>query len=131
VKTVVGFLNSSGGELVIGIEDGSGTVTGIELDLGAKAPGPLDQDLYERKLMDLLASQIDSRISAQIRIRFEAQREATTCHVSVRSSPTPRFGRPVPEPGEQARATFWVRRGNATVALEGEEMLAYITEHWA
>lgn len=131
VKTVVAFLNSTGGELVIGVADRSGTITGIGVDLGTRTPEAADLDLYERKLMDLLASQIDARVSSQVRLRFETHREGITCHVSVRSSPTPRFGRPVPEPGEQARAVFWVRRGNATVALEGEEMLAYITEHWA
>ena len=130
VKTVVAFLNSDGGELVIGVRNEDHAVTGIELDLEAREKETDDHDYYERELVNLFSDRIDNRVHNQLRVRFESHEEGTTCHVSVRPSPSPRFGT-TPSPHEKTRPKFWIRALNTTKELEGNDILGWIEEHWS
>jgi hypothetical protein len=130
VKTVVAFMNSDGGELVIGVRDADLSVAGIEVDLVARGREPDDVDSYERDLMTLLNNQIDSLVHRQVRISFKSHETGTACHVRVAPSPNPRFGTPLPKPNEQPRPHFWVRVGNATEAREGHDLVTYIAQQW-
>jgi len=130
VKTVLAFLNTDGGELVIGVRDSGREVTGIAPDLVSRGRDPEDLDFYERELVTLFSEHIDNRVFNQLRIRFENHETGTTCHIGVRPSPSPRFGTPPAEQNEKRRPRFWVRAGNATKELEGEEILGWIAESW-
>ena len=130
IKTVVAFLNSEGGELVIGVRDSDHAVTGIEADLLSLRKEADDLDAYELALSDLFLTHIDSRVFNQLKVRFEHHDSGTACHISVRASPMPRFGTPPPAQNEGKRARFWVRTFNATKELEGQDILDWIQEHW-
>lgn len=130
IKTVVAFMNSDGGELVIGVRDHDRSVAGIEADLAFRKLDAGDTDSYELQLRRLLADRIDELAHRQTRITFVASAQGTTCHVAVTPSPNPRFGRPFPKPNTQPRPVFWVRSGNATVELEGRSMIDYIADQW-
>ena len=131
VKTVVAFLISEGGELVIGVKDDDRSVTGIETDLESKAKERADLDHYEQELVALFSEQIDRYVHNQIRIRFEQHDAGTTCHVTVRPSPSPRFGYATIAQNERRKPVFWIRAGNTTQELEGSDLVAYLREHWS
>jgi predicted HTH transcriptional regulator len=127
VKTVCGFLNSEGGALLIGVDD-AGEVTGVEPDfktLGSKN----NQDGFELFLRQLLETQLSAPTAATVRVRFESVDAKTVCVVSVASSGKPVFANP-PKGSPKDGAEFWVRVGNATKQLHGDDMVDYQADHW-
>ncbi len=129
VKTIVAFLNTDGGELVIGLDDDQ-AVVGLEPDLSERGLAIGDLDAFELQLTTLLRNQIDPLVTQQARIRFEAHNDKHTCHVTVAPSPNPRFGVPLATSNEPARPTFWVRTGNATNSLGDRDLIDYVLSHW-
>ena len=129
VKTVVAFLNTDGGELVIGVRDDDRAVTGIEPDLASRGRKTDDTDFYERELVALFSEYIDAAVHSQLRIRFEKKDAGTTCHINVRRSPSPRFGRS--PAGGKKDPVFWIRAGSQTDELKGQNLATYIVEHWS
>ncbi|MFJ4015185.1 RNA-binding domain-containing protein [Microbacterium sp. NPDC090014] len=81
VKTVAGFMNAEGGDLLIGVTD-SGAVSGMDRDL-AVFDGSLDR--YERwLLMNLLAERIDKElVASSVRVRFITVRGKCVTRVTV------------------------------------------------
>jgi predicted HTH transcriptional regulator len=127
VKTVCGFLNAEGGSLIIGVAD-DGSVLGLEEDLatlGAKA----NRDGYELFLRQLLDNGLSVSTAATVRIRFPVVDGKEICLVSVAASGRPVFARPPKGSGVDG-SEFWVRIGNATKQLHGDDMLAYEEDHW-
>lgn len=126
-KTVCGFFNAEGGTLLIGVNDNA-QVLGLEDDfrtLGAKG----NIDGYELYLRQYLDTALSISTAGRVRIRFEQQDGLDVCVVSVSAAGRPVFAKPVA--GGQARNEFWVRIGNATKQLHGDDMVDYQSEHWA
>lgn len=125
-KTVCGFLNAEGGTLLIGVGDDGGVV-GLAKDmktLGAK--GNLDG--YELFIRQLLDNSLSMQTAGIVRIRFERFQDADVCAVAVAASGKPVFGKP--HDGGQVPTEFWVRIGNATKQLHGDDMIEYQSTHW-
>jgi hypothetical protein len=126
VKTVCGFLNAEGGSLLIGVSD-DGTVLGLDHDLatlGRKA----NRDGYELFLRQLLETNLSVQTAGTVKIRFESIGGLDVCVVSVAASGRPSFAKPVE--GGQGASEFWVRIGNATKQLHGDDMVDYQSDHW-
>ncbi|MGH1552065.1 AlbA family DNA-binding domain-containing protein [Streptomyces sp. L7] len=125
VKAVCGFLNGEGGNLFIGVTD-DGTVLGIGNDL-ATLESQATVDGYE-----LFVRQLDSGLSTPtattVRVRFPEISGNVVCQVSVAAAGRPVFARPVK--GGNDATDFWVRVGNATKQLHGDDLLRYQEEHW-
>jgi hypothetical protein len=127
VKTVCGFLNSEGGSLLIGLDD-SGTVLGLDSDmktLGAKQ----DRDGYELFLRQLLDSHLSTTTAGIVRVTFPTVDGQDVCVVSTASAAKPVFAVPAKGSGSSS-SEFWVRIGNATRQLHGDEMVDYQRTHW-
>ena len=125
-KTVCGFLNAEGGTLLIGVGDDGGVV-GLAEDiktLGSK--GNLDG--YELFIRQLLDNSLSLQTAGIVRIRFERFHDADVCAVAVAASGKPVFGKP--HDGGHAPTEFWVRIGNATKQLHGDDMIEYQSSHW-
>lgn len=129
VKTVVAFLNTDGGELVIGVDDDR-NITGIAADLLERRLSDDDLDTYELHLTELLRTRIDRIVTQQVRISFTDHDGKHICHLTVAPSPNPRFGLPFATNNEPSRPTFWVRTGNATNSLDGHDLIDYVANHW-
>ena len=114
---------------MIGVEDAGKEVTGIEPDLESKGREPSDLDFYEQELTALIDNCIDAAAHSQIRIRFQQHESGTTCHVNVRNSPSPRFGR-APAGATKGRPVFWIRANNTTRRTLGADLYRYMFEHW-
>lgn len=126
VKTVCGLLNHEGGTLLIGVAD-DGQVVGIEPDLrtlGAKG-NPDGYELYLRQLIDGSLSTVTAQT---VRIRFHAVSGRHICAVNAAASAKPVFAKP--PKGAPDGSEFWVRIGNATRQLHGDDMLDYQHQHW-
>ena len=67
--------------------------------------------------------------AATVRISFETLSERKVCVVSVAASGKPVFAKPVKGSGGNAEE-FWVRTGNATKQLHGDDMMEYREQHW-
>ena len=125
VKTVCGFLNAEGGTLLIGVDD-DGCVLGLADDmktLGNKA----NRDGYELFLRQLLDSQLSMQTAGIVKLAFDAADAGDVCRVSVAAAGKPVFSKSVSS-GETSE--FWVRIGNATKQLHGDDLVQYRDSHW-
>lgn len=127
-KTVAGFMNSDGGALLIGVDDG-GNPVGLVNDFAVmKSP---DRDRFELWLRDLLGSTLGQNAAALPLIDFEAvtvDGAATfVCRVTCPSSPRPVFLRPAKGSGQ---SELWVRTGNSTRQLKVDEAVDYVMLRW-
>ena len=127
VKTVAAFLNTSGGELVIGMADDA-SITGIEQDMEFL---DVDRDGYQRKLLELLSNNIDKTVTAHLRLEFREAEAATTCHIRVRPSPSPRFANDLEHLEAQGeRRVMYHRAFNTTRILSIDDLPRYLAEHF-
>ena len=123
-KTVAGFLNADGGELVIGVDD-EGKVVGLDDDLSVmKAP---DHDRYELWLTDFLDATLGSPALAFIAVRFDPYDGNYVVVVTVLPSDSPVF---INEPKGNRTADFYVRMGNSTRRLLTDEFADYARSRW-
>ena len=126
VKTVCGFLNAEGGVLIIGVADG-GEVLGLENDYATLSKKP-DRDGYELWLRQHLDNSLSGPTAGVVRIAFEEVANHEVCLVRVGTSTRPVFAKPVSGNGDPSE--FWVRVGNATKQLYGEDMIGYQEAQW-
>jgi hypothetical protein len=127
VKTVCGLLNHEGGTLLIGVAD-DGTILGIEPDLATLGNKP-NADGFELYLRQLLEASLTTTTAQTVRIGFFNRDLKQVCKVAVAASGKPVFARPGKGSGSQA-VEFWVRIGNATKQLHGDDMVDYQRDHW-
>lgn len=125
VKTVCALLNAEGGALLIGVED-NGNVLGLDSDW--KTLGPRGtRDGYELWLRQLLDTNLSQQTAGVVRIRYESVDGKEVCAISVAASGKPVFAKP---DGGRTATEFWVRIGNASKQLHGDDMVNYQTRHW-
>lgn len=125
VKAVCGFLNAEGGVLLVGVND-DGNVLGLDDDLQSLGKKN-NLDGYELFLRDKLDSNLSISTAGLARIWFERMHNLDVCAVTVAASAKPVFAKSA-SGGDPT--DFWVRVGNATKQLHGDEMLEYQTNHW-
>ena len=124
-KTVAGFLNGSGGTLLIGVDDKAAPV-GLDADLQhMKQP---DLDRYQLWLTDMLESALGSSALASITVTFPPCGPHHIARIDVSPHPRAVFANP---PGGQRAADFYVRIGNSTRLLLTDEAIAYASAHWS
>ena len=125
-KTICGFLNAQGGKLLIGVDD-DGNALGLGPDLqtlGRKG----NKDGYELFLRQLLDDSLSVPTAGIVHVSFESVTGQDIAVVSASSSGKPVFAKP--HEGGSGHSEFWVRIGNATKQLHGDDMLEYRSIHW-
>lgn len=118
VKSVAAFMNTSGGTLLIGVDD-SGAITGLEPDLKLMSRGDLDG--FEQSLRTLLIGRIDKASCSRVAVEFVTSSGKTFCAVSV---PREQEAQWVEEKGTDI---LFVRMGNGTMPLRGRDAHVYLT----
>lgn len=121
MKTIVGFLNTEGGTLLIGIED-SKQILGIENDY--KTLQRADRDGYDLHLNHLISGHIGKERCLNLNISFHEVDGKDVCMIQVEPSPKPTYL----QEGQESR--FYIRTGNQTQPLDTKETHDYILEHW-
>lgn len=128
LKTVCGFLNAEGGTLFIGVND-DGKSIGIDQDL-ATLGSKSNVDGYELFLRQLLEAGLSVPTAVTVSIRFEPIGGHTVCVVRTSASGRPVFARPTKGQGGVETSEFWVRIGNQTRQMHGDDMVQYQSGHW-
>ena len=119
LKTICAFLNSSGGHLLIGVED-DGRIEGVEIDKFE------NDDKFLLHFWNLVKSSMGQEVTPYIQTRLEKIDGGTVCHVKCLRSPSPVFLRQKDFPEE-----FYIRTGPSSASLEIREALKYIGERFA
>lgn len=127
VKSGCGFLNAEGGTLLIGVDD-DGNALGLAEDLSTLG-NKSNRDGYELFLRQLLDTNLSVPTAGIVKIHFDLHQGAEVCVVSVAASGKPVFAKPAEGGGAKA-SDFWVRVGNATKQLHGDDMVDYRDQHW-
>ncbi len=117
LKTIAAFLNTEGGDLVIGVADDR-TVPGIEHDrLGS-------DDKFMRHLAQAVRNGLGDRAGTCIDPKTQIVEGKTVCLVSCRRSPEPVFLR-WKGVEKSERGDFFVRSGPGTVQLQKDDVERY------
>jgi predicted HTH transcriptional regulator len=117
LKTVVAFLNTDGGTLLIGVKD-DGTALGIDVD---QFP---TEDKYLLHFTNLVNDQIGKQFSGQIRWNTRELHDKKILRVDCSASPVPVFLKSKDE------EEFYVRTGPSSVKLSSSEVLEYSKKHF-
>jgi hypothetical protein len=120
-RTVAGFLNTSGGTLVIGVAD-DGAIVGLEHDYATLRKK--DRDGFELYLLDLIANLLGKNALAWMDVKFELIDGRDIARVTVKRSPSIVFINPKGQKVDEV----YVRFGNSTRKLTPAEMLQYLKD---
>ncbi len=116
LKTISGFLNTEGGQLIIGVED-NGNIFGLEKDY--QALNKADRDKFENHLVQLIKTAIGVEFMRYIRFSFDVINEKDVCLITVVRATKPAY---VSYKNEEE---FFVRTGNNTSPLSMKEAQNY------
>lgn len=123
-KTIAGFLNASGGTLLVGVAD-DGVVVGLDRDLNTmKAP---DHDRYQLWLTDFLQTSLGKNAVTFVTVAFEVANGDDVCRIDVAPADMPIF---LNEPKGPRTADFYLRLGNSTRLLLTDEVIEYQARRW-
>jgi hypothetical protein len=92
-------------------------------------PSARATDAYELFLRQLLDVNLTTPTAQTVRIRFELAEGRDVCLVSVAASGWSVFSKPAKGSGAEG-AEVWVRVGNQTKQLHGDDMVEYHEDHW-
>ena len=119
LKTLVAFMNTEGGTLLIGVED-SGQVYGLEKDLSI-LKGSTDRFL--QLLNTLVANKIGVEYTPYVSTRLDEIGGQLICVVDASKSSQPAFL------AGSKDSEFYIRNGNTTIRLDAEKTFEYIHQH--
>ncbi|MBU2651686.1 MAG: ATP-binding protein [Bacteroidetes bacterium] len=118
LKSIAAFLNSSGGDLLIGVRD-DGSISGIEIDVFE------NDDKFLLHFWNLVKSSLGQESSPYVKTILEKFDGKTVCRVSCNPAPFPVF---LQQKGFGEE--FYIRVGPASAALEIREALKYIEDRF-
>lgn len=121
-RTIAGFLNHTGGSLLIGVTD-DGKICGLHSDYGTLHDP--DRDGFERFIMSLVRTRLGGDVCPLVHVTFHHTGKHDICRVIVEPS-----DRPVYLLGQGA-SHFLVRLGNSTRELDVREAMEYIARRFA
>jgi hypothetical protein len=120
-KTVAGFVNASGGTLLIGVSD-DGSVLGLQADYDSST-NIGDADGFERHLFSVLQRNLDGLAVGDVSVSF-VDLEGQVCRVDCRPAVEPVWAR------KEGAEILYVRQGNQTREVMGRELAEYVRRRW-
>lgn len=120
LKTIVAFMNADGGRLLIGVSD-SGEALGLDNDY--RLIPRRNSDGFETHARDYFRSQLGTHVK-RVSFSFNQVESKEICEILVEQAPKPVWLQ------HKGVDTLFVRMGNQSVPLQGEQAVAYIEEHW-
>jgi CheY-like chemotaxis protein len=120
LKTIVAFLNSKGGTLLIGVED-DGSLYGMENDFKVANTKSQNKDGFLLTLTNAINDNIGVIFTEKnIRVYFENLEEKEICVVKVTPSEKPAFLK------KEGKGLFFIRTNNETRELDAQEILEHL-----
>jgi CheY-like chemotaxis protein len=121
LKTIVAFLNSKGGTLLIGVEDKDGSLYGMENDFEVANTKSQNKDGFLLTLTNAINDNIGVIFTEKnIRVYFENLEEKEICIVKVTPSEKPAFLK------KERKGLFFIRTNNETKELDAQEILEHL-----
>jgi hypothetical protein len=124
VRALAGFMNASGGSLLVGVDD-DGIAVGIEQDY--QFLRRQDRDGWELWLSDLVSSTLGKVAASETAVSICKIDAHDVARVDVGPAPGEVFARP---PKSNGVENFYVRINNRTEELKGQELLDYQRKRW-
>lgn len=121
LKSLAGFLNGSGGTLLIGVAD-DGTVLGLEQDYGTLKRQ--NRDGYEQALVGAIAMNLGGDLTPYLQIVFHLFTGREVCRVIVSPAPRPVFL------DQGGAPKLYLRAGATTRELNVREAFDYQATRW-
>ncbi len=121
MKTVAGFMNSSGGTLLIGVDD-KGEIRGVDGDLQTLAKK--NADGFENHFGQVFDNMIGIDYRQFVKLKFHEVDGKKVCQVFIDASDQPVYMR------ASGLEEFYVRRGNATHPLPVSKINSYVNTRW-
>jgi hypothetical protein len=122
-RTISAFLNSSGGILLIGVND-EGNILGLEKDFETLSKGRQNTDGFELLINDLVNGDLDKEYRKFVHVSFEMADGKLICFIEIDKSPKPVFLK------YKEKTIFVVRCGNSSQPYDAKEQHSYIKTHW-
>jgi hypothetical protein len=121
LKNITAFLNSSGGTLLVGIND-DGDVLGLDADFAVmKKPNP---DGFELIFNNAFNNMIGVEFRPFVQLSFPEIEGKTICLIAVQPATKPVYF------AHQGKEDFYIRAGNASQPLSVSKATSYIQEHF-
>lgn len=120
-KTVAGFLNARGGNLLIGVSD-DGAIQGLERDYATLRHK--NRDGFERMLLDIVEHYLGGEFCPYVHALFTEFDGKDVCLLIVELSPRPVYLK------RGGKSEFYLRSGNSTRALDVRESMGYAEHRW-
>ncbi|MCF7871914.1 ATP-binding protein [Candidatus Woesearchaeota archaeon] len=117
LKTIVAFLNSFGGVLLIGVSD-EGTILGIDAD------GFRSSDKFSLHFTNLIEKFIGRSVFSLIRVDFVSVNSLLVCKVEVSRSNKPVFL------NYMGSEEFYVRFGPSSIKIFGSKLVDYVKNNF-
>lgn len=128
LKTIAAFGNSSGGTLLIGVDD-DGTVLGLSHDYVSL--GGADRDKFELHLRNLLNQAFGASFAAtKVKIRFPSANDEEICQVDVLQASEPLILTAKDKNG-QTIEKFYARSGNSSQEIPLSQINAFLKSRFA
>jgi len=121
LKTVAAFLNSDGGQLVIGVED-NGEVYGLQSDF--ETLGKQNADGFENHFNMVFNTVLGVENRHYVDVNFQDVEDKQVCLITVQPTDEPTYL--VQDQAEE----FYIRTGNTTAKLQFSEADAYKQSRW-
>lgn len=123
LKTIVAFLNTYGGILVIGYDEDNRSAVGLEVDFSSFKERK-DWDGWLQHLTNLVVSKIGASFINFIMVEHAYHQHRTLAKITVGRSPEPVYLK------MENENQFFVRTFNVTRPLKGKDMVDYIRHNW-
>jgi hypothetical protein len=120
VKTIAAFLNTDGGQLLIGVADDS-SIVGIEQDRFE------NNDKFQLHLFNVLKQSLGPPAAAYIEAEVLPVGERSVCIVTCRRSTAPVYCRLKTDEDER----FYIRTGPGTTQLPPSSIVKYVADHFS
>ena len=117
MKTVAAFLNSRGGQLVLGVDDQK-NILGVDHDF--KTLGRADSDGFENHFSHVFNNMIGAEHRQFVKLTWVKHEDKNCCIVVVMPSVHPVYLR------SDENEEFYIRTGNGTTSLKLSEAYGYI-----
>ena len=121
-KTIAAFMNSSGGNLFIGVDDNQ-NILGLVDDISSLSKSNIDG--FELHLVEIIKKYIGAGLSSHINITFPILEDAQICHIKVSRNSSPVFTQ------FEGKEDFYIRSGCSSQPLGREDQRTYEKSHWS
>jgi predicted HTH transcriptional regulator len=127
LKTIAAFLNSEGGTLLIGVEDG-GTIHGLDDDFKVLPKKGDPRDEFNKHFDNLISKNFGRHIHRLIHLDIESIKSKLIAKIVVpRKAPEAVF---LENKEKNNAEEFYIRLNASSVSLSIAEATNYIKDHW-